>query len=323
MNEPAQPVVGLFCPDPGEILDELRRRLPEDARVLVCDRHDGIDEILGAVDVLLTYKFGREHPFPREQILEAPRLQWVQLGAAGADHIAPYAGHDVVVTSASGIHGEIMSQYVIGTLVHVLWDFARLERQQAEGVWDKYEVPSLAGRVMGLVGVGHIGSTVGARARDFGMRLLGVRRSGQPVPGFDEVVGTERRNEVLSRAEVVVVCLPLTAETRHLIGAEELRAMRSDAILVNVSRGGVVDDAALLRHLQDGGLRAAILDVFEEEPLPGDSEFWSLPNVLVTPHISSEISGWRLAVVELFLDNFARWREGSPLRNVVDPELGY
>lgn len=323
MSPSSEPIIGVFCAEPGEILDVLRRELPEENTILVCDRHDGIDEIIDDVDVLLAYKFGREYPFPRDRILEAPRLQWVQLGAAGADHIAPYAGSDVIVTRTSGIHGEIMAQYVIATLVHRLWDFPRLLRQQSEHVWEKYEVPTLAGRTMGVVGVGQVGSTIGARARDLGMRLLGVRRSGEPVEGFEEIVPTDRMKEVLRRSDVVVVCLPLTAETRHVIGVEELQAMRPDTIFVNVSRGGVVDDAALLEHLKQGGLGAAILDVFEEEPLPATSGFWDLPEVLVTPHISSEIAGWQLAVVSLFLDNLIRWREGRPLRNVVDPELGY
>jgi phosphoglycerate dehydrogenase-like enzyme len=323
MSPSSGPIVGVFCAEPGEILEVLRRELPDDIPILVCDRHDGIDEIIDDVDVLLAYKFGREYPFPRDRILEAPRLQWVQLDAAGADHIAPYAGSDVIVTRASGIHGEIMAQYVIATLVHRLWDFPRLLRQQSEHVWEKYEVPTLVGRTMGVVGVGQVGSTIGARARDLGMRLLGVRRSGEPVEGFEEIVPTDRMKEVLRRSDVVVVCLPLTPETRHVIGVEEQQAMRPDTIFVNVSRGGVVDDAALLEHLKQGGLGAAILDVFEEEPLPATSGFWDLPEVLVTPHISSEVAGWELSVVSRFLDNFIRWREGRALRDVVDPELGY
>lgn len=321
MNGRRDPVVGIYCAHPEAVLPRIRERVPED-RIRLCTRWDGLDEILDEIDVLVAFKFGT-NPFPKEPILSAERLRWVQLASAGVDHMVPHSRSDLVVTNASGIHGLTMAQFVLGALVHLLWDFPRLVRQQGDRVWDKFDVGTLARKTMAVIGAGHIGTSIGRAAKPLGMRVVGVRRSGRPVEGFDETYGPDGLTRALGEAYVAVVTVPLTRATRGMIGAEELAALPGDAILVNVSRGGVVDEDALLRHLKEGRIGAAILDVFETEPLPPTSEFWTLDNALVTPHISSEAEGWEGEVADLFLDNLERWEAAEPLNNVVDPQAGY
>jgi len=320
-QERALPVVGVYHGEPEPYLPLIREIIPA-SHLRVCTRWDRLAEILEDVDVLLAFKFGFR-PFPRALILEAPRLRWVQLGSAGIDHLTPYDPERLVVTNASGIHGDIMAQYVLSMLVHVLWNVPRLIEQQRARHWQRYEVPSLSGRSMAIVGAGRVGAVIGRCARAFGMRVYGVRRSGAPVEGFNGTCGPEGLPALLSDADVVVLTLPLTPETRHSIGANELGRLKPTAWLINVSRGGIVNEAALIDLLRRRAIAGAVLDVFAAEPLPADSEFWTLPGVVVTPHISSELEGWPVELARLFCANVRRWISHEPLENVVDPVAGY
>lgn len=315
------PVVGVFHRHPEPYLPLIREVIP-DSHLRVCTRAEGLPEILDELDILLAFKFGFQ-AFPRGSILQAPRLRWVQLASAGIDHITPYDPGRLIVTNASGIHGDIMSQYVLGMLFHVLWDVSRLVDQQRDCRWQRYEVPSLSGRSIGIVGAGRVGAAIGRRAGAFGMRVLGLRRSGVPVEGFHRMYRVDGLADLLSESDVVVLTLPRTPETENSIGADELARMRPTAWLINVSRGGIVNEHDLIGVLKRNAIAGAILDVFAQEPLPPDSEFWTLPNVVVTPHISSELAGWPLELARLFCANLRRWMNNEPLQNVVDPTAGY
>ena len=315
------PVVGVYHAHPETYLPLLRERVPTE-RLRLITSADGLEKDIHDLDVLLAFKFPG-HPFPKELILSGKKLLWVQLASAGVDHMVPFETGAVVVTNASGIHGDTMAQFVIGALVAELFDFSRLRRQQERRHWEKYEVGGLAGKTMGVVGVGHIGSTIGRAALGLGMRVVGTRRSGRPVEGFVRVEPPEGLHSILAESDVVVVTAPLTEETLGLIGEPEIAAIKPGATFVNVSRGGVVDEAPLLRALIERRIRYAVLDVFGREPLPPGSPFWLLDNAFVTPHISSEARGWELAVAELFLENLDRFAQGATMRNLVDPQLGY
>jgi phosphoglycerate dehydrogenase-like enzyme len=318
---PRQPVVGIYHRSPDSYLALVREIVP-DTRLRICTAPDALGEILPELDVLLAFKFGFQ-AFPREQIVAAPRLRWVQLASAGVDHLAPYDPRRLIVTNASGIHGGIMAEYVMGLLLHASWSVARLVDQQRARHWERYPVRSLAGRTMGVVGTGRVGAEIARRARAFGMRTLGARRSGSPLDGFDGMFGPDQLPALFAASDVVVLALPLTGDTHHAIGARELQAMRPSAYLVNVSRGGIVDEAALLEVLRDRRIAGAILDVFEQEPLPPSSPFWALPDVVVTPHISSELDGWQVELARIFCRNLRRWMNDEPLENVVDAASGY
>ena len=315
------PVVGIYGKFPGLYLPTIREMVP-DSSLRVCSEWGKIGEILDEVEVLLAYRFP-SRPLPKEEILRAKCLKWLQLSSAGIDSILPYDPSKLIVTNTSGIHADTISQYVIGTLVMMYWDFPRLQRQQRDRHWERYFVPSLSGKTIGIIGAGKVGTSIANRARDFGMRALGIRRSGKPVEGFECMYSPRGLPVVMSESNVVVICLPLTSETRCLIGRDEIRLMRTDAYLVNIARGAIVDQSALLDALKEGSIAGAILDAFEQEPLPPESGLWSLPNVLITPHISGEFEDWPVEVARLFCANLRRWINREPLANVVDPGAGY
>ena len=313
--------MAVYDPAPQLYLPLIGRVVSSD-RLRICTEPEGLGRTAADAEVLLAFKFP-ERPFPRDEVLALPQLKWVQLASAGSDHLLPFDPARLTVTNASGIHGDTMAEYVTASLLNMRWDFPRLLRQQRDRRWNKYEVPSLAGLTMGIVGAGQVGSRIGQRARAFGMRVLAVRRSGAPVDGADETCGPDELQRVLARSDIVVITLPLTSHTAGMIDARALGWTRPGSWFVNVSRGGIVDEAALLDLLRRGHFAGAILDVFAEEPLPPGSPFWDLPNTLVTPHISSEFAGWPCAVARLFCDNLDRWARAAPLVNVVDPALGY
>jgi phosphoglycerate dehydrogenase-like enzyme len=181
----------------------------------------------------------------------------------------------------------------------------------------------LAGTTMGILGLGTIGSAVARRAGAFGMRVIGTKRRPAPLEGVDEVLPSERTDAVLREAAVLVVSLPLTQETRGIVGAREIDLLPPGGFLVNVGRGGLVDEDALVAALRRGHLAGAGLDVFAQEPLPVDSPLWTAPGMIITPHVSGDQPGYMAQVTAVFCENLRRYLAGQPLLNVVDPALGY
>ncbi|MEX1255858.1 MAG: D-2-hydroxyacid dehydrogenase [Dehalococcoidia bacterium] len=253
------------------------------------------------------------------QLFTLPNLRWFHSFAAGVDHPAFRAllERGVTVTNSPGGSSPAIAQYVIGMMLRVAKRMDAWAESQRDRRWAPIPTEELTGKTLGIIGVGHIGGEVARLAQAFGMRVVGCRRSQRRIRHVDEIVPPERLRDLLTRADFVVLAVPLTAATEGLIGETELRAMRDDAWLINVSRGRVVDEAALVRALRDGVIGGACLDVFHQEPLPLESELWSLPNAIVTPHNS----GWsplnRDRVADIFLDNLRRYASRRPLRNVV------
>lgn len=315
------PVVGLYHEAPDGILSIIREVVPK-SRLRVCTTWDGLQEILPGLEVLLAFRF-RGRPFPRDAILAAPGLRWLQLSSAGIDHMLPYDPAVLIVTNTSGLHADSIVPYVFTGLLHLMWDFPSLQREQREHSWRRRQLPLLRGRMIGVLGAGRIGRRVGVAARAFGMVPIGLRRSGLASEEFERMYGPDGLPELLERSDVLVVCLPLTPDTRGLLGAKALRHLRPSAYLVNVARGGIVDEGALLSLLSEHRLAGAVLDVFEREPLPPSSEFWDLPNVLITPHLAGEFEQWPSAVATFFCTNLRRWIAGAPLENIVDAAGGY
>ncbi len=195
--------------------------------------------------------------------------------------------------------------------------------QQGERRWHKLGLRELRGLTVGIIGLGDIGGEIARLCRAFGMRVLGLRRHPRPYEHADEVLGPDRLHDLLAHSDFVVITCPLTEETRGLIGRAELAAMNPDAWLINVARGAIVDEEALLEALRERKIGGACLDVFTEEPLPEDSPFWDLPNVIITPHNSWSSPHIQEREVDLFLDNLRRYVAGEPLLNVVDKQVGY
>ena len=251
----------------------------------------------------------------------APRLVWIQGMGAGVEQFAK-AGVErarVVVTNASGVSAGSMAEWVIGRLLQVWKRFREADEHQRAHAFVRTYGRTVAGATLGIVGMGSIGSAVAVRARALGMHVLGLRRSASadPAPAH-ELFGPERLHELLARCDAVVVAAPETPATRRLIDAAALAALPPGAVLVNVARGALVDEAALAGALRSGRLGAAVLDVFEQEPLPAESPLWDLPNLYASAHSSVSVDRYLDDVFDLFADNVARFVRGEPLRNRVD-----
>jgi phosphoglycerate dehydrogenase-like enzyme len=196
-------------------------------------------------------------------------------------------------------------------------------KAQADHRWERGSHGELYGLTVGIIGLGHTGQDLALKAKAFHMRVVGMRRNPQPTPNVDEVFTRDRLDELLGQSDFVVVTAPRTAETVDLLGEHEFRQMKPTAYLICSSRGGIANEGALLRALNEGWIAGAGLDAFVEEPLPADSPFWTAPNTIVTPHIGAQSPRRRRASLEMFLANLELYRAGAPLTNVVDKRVGY
>ncbi len=255
-----------------------------------------------------------------------PRLRWVQSIGAGVEQFAKAGmpAHGVRLSNASGIGAKSISEFVIARVLQVWKRLPESDALQREGIWKQTYGRTFSGSVVGIVGLGHIGAAVAERARALGARVLATKRSAKPgdtSPVVDALHPADDMHAMLGECDVVVVAAPATPETRHLIDAAALAAMKPGAMLVNVARGSLVDEAALLDALDHGPLEWAALDVFEVEPLPAESPLWRHPRVLVTAHSAPSVDRYMDDVFEIVLENVGRWVRGEPFLNELDPAL--
>lgn len=258
----------------------------------------------------------------------ASKLRWYHATSAGVNHILnDLRPHRFHFTNSAGIFAEPIAETVIGYILAQAKAFFYFRSQQKMHQWDTESdtdtrMYELAGRTLLVIGAGGIGQAIARRASALGLRVLGVRRHPFSTPYFEQVVGTEWRS-LLPDAHFVVLSTPLTSETEGLIDMSALRSMRADAYLINVGRGELVDETALVEALQQGYIAGSALDTFHTEPLPIDSPLWSLDNVFITPHASGFSCRNLERIAGLFLSNLDRYRKGKPLRNQVDLLAGY
>ncbi len=327
---------------PDWVVPEIRAALPEGWELRVVEEPaDGSGDGLAAVspavleavrDAEVYMGFG----IPAEVLREGVRLRWVHTGAAGVrGSLTPeLRASPVVLTNSAGIHGPPMAETVLAMILHFARGLDLAVQAKAAGVWDRapfmasdHPLRELSSSVVGLVGYGGVGREVGWRVRALGARVLALRRrSGggrREEEGVEVLHGGEGLQRLLATSDCVVLCAPETPRTRGIIDAGALRAMKPTAVLVNVARGRLVDEDALVEALRTGEIRGAALDVFQEEPLPADHPFWTLPNVLLTPHVSAVTRHFWRRETDLILENLRRFFAGEPLRNVVDKEEGY
>jgi phosphoglycerate dehydrogenase-like enzyme len=260
----------------------------------------------------------------------APRLRWVQATSAGIGQLVKKRGlteTDLVFTTASGVHSTSLAEFCLMAMLMFVKDAPGLEMDKKRKRWQRFSRPELAGQTLAVVGLGRIGREVARVARCLGMRALGTKRT---IEGEDaEALGVERLypfqelRSLLSAADFVVLACPHTPETEGLMGEGEFQAMKRGAFLINIARGAVVDEPALIRALQSGHLGGAALDVFAEEPPPPENPLWELPNVLICPHSASTADQENARLTELFCDNLKRYLDGRPLKNVLDKSRLY
>jgi phosphoglycerate dehydrogenase-like enzyme len=261
-----------------------------------------------------------------------PRLRWIHATSAGAGEqvrkaaLPAEALQRVAITTSSGVHAVPLAEYAILGLLAVAKELPRLVEEQRAKAWPEVRRPlrELDGQTLFLVGLGDIGRETARLGKALGMRTVGFRRTQGPPPEWvDEAHGPERLAELAGRADAMVVSLPLTDQTAGLIDRATIDHLPASCIFVNVGRGGVVDEPALIDALRERRIAGAVLDVFATEPLPEDSPLWTLPNVLVTPHAAALSARENERIVQLFVDNLRRYLDGRPLRNVVEPGVFY
>jgi phosphoglycerate dehydrogenase-like enzyme len=275
----------------------------------------GIDQ----VEVLLAFHTPRGH-WDR-----AHRLRLIQMVGAGADAVlpAPDLPERVLLANARGAHEPEMSEFVLALILAVAKQLPRAMAQQREREWKLFGTQRLSGNTLGVLGLGTIGRAVAKRGAALGMRVIGTKRNPEPLPEVDEVLPPSQTRRVLEESDVVVVILPRTPETEGLLDLEAISAMKPGAQLVNVARGGIVDEAALAKALREGTLGGAAFDVFDQEPLPPSSPLWGIPNLLITPHAVGVNREYMARLGEIFFGNIRRLERGEPLVNPVDREKGY
>ena len=261
-----------------------------------------------------------------------PQLRWVHATSAGAGEqvrkagLSPEALKRVVITTSSGVHAVPLAEFAILGLLAMAKELPRLIEDQRARAWPEVRRPvrELSGQTLFLLGLGEIGCEVARLGKALGMRTVGFRRTEGPPPEWvDEVHGPQRLAELADQADAMVVSLPMTEQTAGLVDRAIIERLPASCIFVNIGRGGVVDEPALIDALRDRRIAGAVLDVFATEPLPADSPLWTLPNVLVTPHAAALSARENERIAELFADNLRRYLDGRPLRNVVEPGLYY
>jgi phosphoglycerate dehydrogenase-like enzyme len=319
----------------GRDLERIRAAAPG-ARLVTVSIEGLADGPLDDVEVLLRGFLSAE-AFDR-LIARAPRLAWVHSASAGVERVLTPTSRErgLVVTNARGVFSEPIAEYVLMMILAVSRRLPQLLELQRERTWQPLEGVELRDVTVGIVGLGSIGHAVAALATAFGCRVVATRRRGPEAvppdlaregvpggPGLERLTGPEGLPELLAESDFIVLAAPLTPETEGMIDEAALASVKPGAWLVNVARGRLVDERALLRALREGPLGGAVLDTFRDEPLPPGSPFYDLPNVIITPHTSWSSGRVLDRSVELFCDNLRRYAAGEPLLNVVDPGAGY
>jgi phosphoglycerate dehydrogenase-like enzyme len=258
-----------------------------------------------------------------------PNLRWVHSRSVGLERtlFAEIVQSAVPLTNGAGVFSASLGEFALGAILYFAKDFRRMIRNQMAGVWEAFDVEWASGKTVGIIGYGDIGRAIAERVRAMGMNVIAVKRHVPAPQSVDPLVAEtftpDRRLEMISRCDYVVAAAPLTAETRGMIGEAEFAAMKPTAVVINVGRGPVINEEAMISALSSGRIRGAALDVFDHEPLPAGHAFYRLENVLLSPHCADHTPDWLGNAMKFFIEQYGRFRKGEELLNVVDKKLGY
>lgn len=281
------------------------------------------DSLLAGADVL----YGNR--IPRDLFGRAPKLKWIQVTSAGVERFltAEMLASPVLLTNVSGIHATPIGEFVLGLMLMFVKQAPLFFQGKQEKQWQRgLDLDVLRGKTVGIVGLGNIGREVARLCKAFGMKVMATRRSVKRVGKsrfVDIILPTDQLPQLLAESDFVVLTLSYTPETDKIIGEKELRAMKPSAHLINIARGGVIDEEALIRALEEDWIKGAGLDVFAVEPLPEDSKLWELPNVILSPHVSGSHGEYDIKATGIFTENLRRYLDGRKLLNIVDKKRGY
>ena len=317
-GKPMSGPVLIYADNAEALAGSLRARRPGET-VHAVDRAEALPAALAAhrPEAVFAIKSMALGPETHRPILDCGSVCWLHVGGSGYEHVAGWDPGRITLTNCAGLLAPFLAETVIGALVALNCGLIRYHAQQGERLWQPHAFRPLAGQTLLVVGAGSIGGEVAKRASGLGMRVIGLRRSGAPVAGIDEMRPPEALTASLGEADAVSLHLRLTPDTEGLFDAAMIGAIKPGAIFINTARGGHVVAGDLLAALESGHLRGAYLDVFETEPLPPASPLWSAPNLLISPHAADGVADWEARFAALFAENLAHWRAGRALRNVV------
>jgi phosphoglycerate dehydrogenase-like enzyme len=317
----------LVLANPSEPQLAMLEELPPETSLAVGNYPDAFART--TQDATVIFNWSGSRALLREVFRMCPRVQWVHSRSAGLDTVLfpELVDHPVPLTNASGVFSPSLGEFALGAILYFAKDFRRMIRHQQAGEWEPFDIAMISGTTVGIVGYGDIGRACAVRIKPMGMRVLALKRSGAPMynvdPLVEKIYSPEQRIEMIQRCDYIVVAAPLTEQTRGMIGPAEFAAMKPSAVIINVGRGPVIDEAALVQALSQGLIKGAALDVFNEEPLPSGHPFYKLENVLLSAHCADHTPDWMDLAMRFFLDQFERFRKGEPLMNVVNKSLGY
>lgn len=286
-------------------------------------------EALGkGYDADVLFIWGGSGTMPEKYCTQSKKLKWINSFSAGVNPImdSSISSLPVKLTNAKGIHGKTMALTTVGYMISFMRYFPELQRRQQKHIWSKKfecQPRETEGLTVGVIGAGAIGSEVARLSKALGMRVLGVKRKVTPLENFDEVYSNEDMDIVLRQSDFVVIVTPLTDETRHMFNKEKFQAMKSTAILINIARGAVVNEADLIEALRTGEIGGAALDAVEKEPLDAESPLWDMENVIITPHFAADSELYIDRAIELFCKNLELYEAGEPLMNEIDMKQRY
>lgn len=319
----------IHAANPPPLLSQIQQE-HGDVEFAGCDSYADLPRLITSFrpDAIYSIRFAGTPAFPHAAIKSAAAdpdhpLRWLSVGGVGIDHLQGFDPRKLTVTNAAGVAADMMADYVISGFLHFLLDVPGLQADQATRTWRARTVTPLTAKSLLILGLGNTGQAIAKRAKAFAMPVMGVRANPKPTVNVDQVGGLDDLPDMWPKADLIAVCLPLLPATRGLINHTAFSAMRPGVIIADVSRGGIIDQAALLANLQRGVVAGAAIDVFEREPLPADDPLWLAPNLLISPHCSSVYSGWESRSLAMYSANLARFKDGEILQQQVDPSSGY
>ena len=270
-------------------------------------------------EAVFTIRFAGTPGFPAEALTGRNGPKWIHVGGSGTDHLGSWDPDQTLVSNSAGVAAPAMAEYAIGAFLHFSLDISGLLNDQTNRVWSARSISVLKNKTLLIAGLGHTGRAIARLADAFGMRVIGTRANPRSTPHVAEVHPDTALQDLLPQADYIVVSVPLYEATRGLFDRLAFMKMKETAILVDLSRGGIICEAALIDALKNRKIGGAALDVFETEPLPADNPLWQLENVLVSPHCSSVFEGWEIASMEIFCNNLDRFQNGGTIENLVLP----
>jgi phosphoglycerate dehydrogenase-like enzyme len=319
-NTTTSPLVLVLTQD-----DDTQLSILKDVPRVVGNHPAAFEAVAADATVILHWSGTRD--LLREVFLACPQLRWVHSRSAGLDSLLfpELVASDVQLTNGTGIFSRSLGEFALAMILYFAKDLRRMSRNREAGRWEQFDVDEIAGQTVGIVGYGDIGRAVAVRAHAMGMRVLALKRHplASPDPVIAEFYKPEQLAQMLGRSDYVVVSAPLTPETHHMISDAEFAAMKPGSVFINIGRGPVVDQAALVRALTEKRIKGAGLDVFEQEPIPAGDPIWKLENVFISPHCADHSRGWLDDAMHFFLSQYQRFNNGEPLENVVQKHLGY